>query len=375
MKLIKSLLLGSAAGLIAVGGAQAADLPLKAKAVEYVKVCSLYGAGFYYIPGTDTCIKLGGYVRADVLANTNNDAGGNYNGPAGANNRFSNGYEWRSRLDFNMDTRTATEYGVVRTYSDIVFNWTSGNSVGNGGTSVYDGMGTTGAAAPLNGSNGVPGGGTVGVWYAFIQFAGFTMGRATSQFAAPWLAYTGTSFDTLVGGANSINGVNQFTYTAEFGQGISAAISVQDQTQTFQAGINYVGAGSATNLTGGSNYAGTMSPDIVGMVRVDQAWGLFQASAALHDNHAAYYADPSANITGTELAGHPQDKWGWAGALALQIKNIPTGPGDDIKIQGVYTNGATRYNIQELSQGGSVRVPADRDQHFQAIVITHSRPS
>lgn len=24
-------------------------------AVEYVKVCSLYGAGFFYIPGTDTC--------------------------------------------------------------------------------------------------------------------------------------------------------------------------------------------------------------------------------------------------------------------------------------------------------------------------------
>ena len=61
MKMVKSLLLGTAAGLIAVGGAQAADLPVKAKAVEYVKICSLYGAGFYYMPGTDTCIKLGGY--------------------------------------------------------------------------------------------------------------------------------------------------------------------------------------------------------------------------------------------------------------------------------------------------------------------------
>src|SRR5688572_31811722 len=43
----------SAAALVAVGGAQAADLPVKAKAVEYVKVCSLYGPGFYYIPGTE----------------------------------------------------------------------------------------------------------------------------------------------------------------------------------------------------------------------------------------------------------------------------------------------------------------------------------
>jgi len=64
MKLVKSLLLGSAAGLIAVGGAQAADLPVKAKAVEYVKICSLYGAGFYYIPGTDTCMHQAGWLSA-----------------------------------------------------------------------------------------------------------------------------------------------------------------------------------------------------------------------------------------------------------------------------------------------------------------------
>ena len=62
MKMVKSLILGSAAGLIAMSGAQAADLPVKAKAVEYVRICSLYGAGFFYIPGTDTCIKLGGYL-------------------------------------------------------------------------------------------------------------------------------------------------------------------------------------------------------------------------------------------------------------------------------------------------------------------------
>src|SRR6476469_4019970 len=69
MKMVKSLILGSAAGLIAMGGAQAADLPVKAKAVEYVRICSLYGAGFWYIPGTDTCIKLGGYLRVDTTFN------------------------------------------------------------------------------------------------------------------------------------------------------------------------------------------------------------------------------------------------------------------------------------------------------------------
>src|SRR5271168_1262904 len=66
MKMVKSLLLGSAAGLVAVTAGQAADLPVKAKPVEYVKICSLYGAGFYYMPGTDMCIKIGGWVRAEA---------------------------------------------------------------------------------------------------------------------------------------------------------------------------------------------------------------------------------------------------------------------------------------------------------------------
>src|ERR1700738_1258183 len=72
MKMVKSLILGSAAGLVAMSGAQAADLPVKAKAVEYVKICSLYGAGFFYIPGSDTCIKLGGYLRVDTTINGSN---------------------------------------------------------------------------------------------------------------------------------------------------------------------------------------------------------------------------------------------------------------------------------------------------------------
>ena len=60
MNTVKTLLLGTAAGLVAVAGAQAADMPVKAAPVQYVKICSLYGDGFYYIPGTDTCLKLGG---------------------------------------------------------------------------------------------------------------------------------------------------------------------------------------------------------------------------------------------------------------------------------------------------------------------------
>jgi hypothetical protein len=337
MKLVKSLLLGSAAGLIAVGGAQAADLPVKAKAVEYVKICSLYGAGFYYIPGTDTCIKLGGYLRAEVALNTNSVYNGAFSGAAGANNRLSNYYTMRAREDLNIDTRTATEYGVVRTFFDATFSWTTGGYTG-GGTTAYDS-----APAGTSGSGSVAGG-ALGVYYAFIQFAGFTMGKAVSQFSAPWTNYPGNNFDGLVGGGGTVTGVNQFTYTADFGQGITASFSAQDQVQYYQAGINNL-AVPGTFGYGTSDIAGSRSPDLVAMVRVDQAWGLFQASVAAHENHAGYYSP------GTEPSGHPGDKWGWAAALALSIKNIPTGAGDTINIQGVYTDGATRYNIQDLAGG------------------------
>ena len=87
-----------------------------------MKVCSLYGAGFYYIPGTDTCIKLGGYLRAKVAVDTNSVYTGDTSSFGGAHNRFSNAYTWRSRQDLTLDTRTATEYGVVRTFFDATFS-------------------------------------------------------------------------------------------------------------------------------------------------------------------------------------------------------------------------------------------------------------
>ncbi|WP_316180883.1 MULTISPECIES: porin [unclassified Bradyrhizobium] len=331
MKTVRSLVMGSAVALLAVSGAQAADLPIKAKAIEYVRVCSMYGAGFFYIPGTDTCIKLGGFLRAEAGFGTNTIFQNAVNGAAGARNRLSNYYTTRSRADLNIDTRTATEYGVVRTFFDGVFQWTGGTTTGSN-PSTYTGDAIAG--------------GTLGVFYAFIQFAGFTMGKAVSQFDAPWANYPGNNFDGLTGGGGTITGVNQFTYTADFGSGITAAISLQDATQYSQSQIwNTAGqtaAGVITGAYGASDFGGNVAPDIVGMVRVDQAWGLFQASFAAHDNHAAFFG-------ANETTGHPADKWGYAGQLALSIKNIPTGPGDTLNVQGVYTNGASRYNFQSLA--------------------------
>jgi hypothetical protein len=120
---------------------------------------------------------------------------------------------------------------------------------------------------------------------------------------------------------------------------------LQDPTQQDQSNLFNLSAATAAGVIGGSyganDWGGTRAPDIVGAVRVDQAWGLFQFSAVAHDQHAAYYGT-------TEVTGHPEDKWGWAVQAALSIKNIPTGAGDTLNLQVVYTDGASRYNFQSL---------------------------
>lgn len=62
---IKSLLIGSAAAIVAASSAQAADAIVAAdpEPVEYVQVCDTYGDGYFYIPGTETCLKFSGYVQ------------------------------------------------------------------------------------------------------------------------------------------------------------------------------------------------------------------------------------------------------------------------------------------------------------------------
>src|SRR3954468_17156652 len=164
----RTLILGSAAGLIAMSGAQAADLPVKAKAVEYVRICSLYGAGFFYIPGTDTCIKIGGYLRADVTFNGGTHGAPAWSGDLGQQNRYRDYFTARSRMALTIDTRTATEYGVVRTFGqgDFQFNNVNNNNPSAAVAGVFP--------AGINASFlSTAGGGYVAVEYVFIQFAGF----------------------------------------------------------------------------------------------------------------------------------------------------------------------------------------------------------
>ena len=360
MKMVKSLILGSAAGLLAMSGAQAADLPVKAKAVEYVRICSLYGAGFFYIPGTDTCIKLGGYLRVDTTFNgagvQNTPA---WSGDAGQGNRYRDYYSTRARLALTVDTRTATEYGVVRTFGQGDFTF---DTLG-GATFNPNSLATNLGANPnlLNSA----GGGYVAVEMGFIQFAGFTFGRSASAYSTPWHGYPGNNSSNLLGGNDTVTGVNNIQYSAQFGNGVSATIGLDDpvvynRTNIFNLSTGLPASGSGAT---GNAYGGVHAPDIAGNIRVDQAWGLFQISGIAHEVVASYNslttatAQPCNAVNATcpfgssEPSGHPDTKWGGAVMAALNIKNIPTGPGDDIKVDATWSKGDTKEVI--ATSGGS----------------------
>jgi hypothetical protein len=94
-------------------------------------------------------------------------------------------------------------------------------------------------------------------------------------------------------------------------------------------------------------YAGTHAPDTVGRIRVDQAWGLFQLSAAAHEVNASYSTLGASGVPNalSEISGHSETKWGGSVMAALQIKNLPTGEGDDIKFDVSYAKGTTKNVI------------------------------
>ncbi|UPK01654.1 porin [Bradyrhizobium sp. 170] len=346
MTMIKSLILGSAAGLVALSGAQAADLPVKAKAVEYVRICSLYGAGFFYIPGTDTCIKLGGYVRVDTTFNGTTYGGPAWNGDQGQGNRYRDYFTSRSRMALTVDTRTATEYGVVRTFGQGDFQF---DNFGNGtkNPSVLTAAGVN--SSLLSGA----GGGYVAVEMVFIQFAGFTFGKSASAYATPWNGYPGNNNSFLMGGPDYVTGVNNIQYTAQFGNGVSATIGLDDPQVFNRTSLYNLGLGVNVNGLGTNAYAGVHAPDIAGNIRVDQAWGLFQISGVLHNVNASYNNLSAGGVSNnlSEISGHPEDKWGGAVTAALQIKNLPTGAGDDFKIDATYAKGNTKAVIS--TSGGS----------------------
>jgi hypothetical protein len=312
MKMVKSLLLGTAAAMVVASAGQAAELPVKARPVQYVKVCSLYGAGFYYMPGTNMCLKVGGWMRTEFTDESNGSlSAGPYN--ANTNTRATNDFAWRARGYITADAREETEYGVARAYIDV-------------------GVNTDFSAAGVQAFSSNR---------AFMQWAGFTAGVAVSPYdAVPWAVYNyraGYEPNENTGDAGTL----VFFYTAQLGNGVSASFGMEERRDGQIFNGSAIGeAETATELTSaydpGAGYGGQVVPDFTGNIRVDQAWGYAQVMGAAHEDRPLYYG-------ALETSGHPSSVWGFGVGGAIKINLPMISRGDNAVIEATYADGATKY--------------------------------
>lgn len=319
MKLVKSLALGSAAAFIGMTGAQAADLP-GAEPVEYVKVCDAYGAGFFYIPGSDTCLNIGGFVRfeASVAESFDGTDGDTFKDD---NNSF--GTRTRARLWF--DARTETEYGTLRTYIRLQFQRESGGSGGFASTNAD----ATGDDQLFD--------------KAFIQFAGLTAGVTDSFWDFKPYA---TFYNPFV----SDRTLPLVAYTLEPVKGFSASVALEDSTQRRRTSNDPLNLGGFPVNTNTPNFYGKNElPDLVANLRVKQGWGEVQLSGFLRQ------------LTANEdrFGGGVDDELGWGVMGGAKINLDSIAKGDYIWGSAAYAEGGLSYvglTDQNFGIGGTGRI-------------------
>lgn len=263
---IKSLLLGSAAALVAVTGAQAADAVVVAEPepVEYVRVCDVYGTGYFYIPGTETCLRIGGYVRYQV-------SGGDLWERTAVHidadeDHTDETYDQYARFSLQTWTGTETELGTLSTFTETRFNWRP-----QSGTSVS-----------LN--------------FAWIQLGGFRVGKDESA----WVTFSdyagGVIADDLV--PYGPFDTNLISYTFSGGNGFSAIVSLESG--------NSSSYGHAYDIT-------DYMPHVVAGAKFTQGWGGVTVMGAYDSIHETWAAKARLDVNATDtisaflMAGYGDD--------------------------------------------------------------------
>src|SRR5262249_33466185 len=85
-------------------------------------------------------------------------------------------------------------------------------------------------------------------------------------------------------------------------------------------------------------------PDVIGALRIDQAWGYAQLSAALHDDAGGYYqTGGTALAAGISVNGHPGNALGFAVSGGFTLNNVLGLKGDTFGMSASYGVGATGY--------------------------------
>jgi hypothetical protein len=289
---IKSLIIGSAAALATVTGASAADAVVvpEPEPVEYVRVCDMYGAGFFYIPGTETCLAISGLVWYQISLNS----GWDY-------------WAKSTRARVNFDARSETEWGTLRGYVRIQADWDSQNQTQIVRTN--DAVGTT--VGVFNyGTDGI-----ARIDQAYITLGGFFIGYSESFWA-----------DSKNGGPSN--------YGSHSWSGLSYGYQ-QRHLIAYRFDANGFFGALALEDDGNPNFM----PDIVGKVGFTSGaftvWARVAYDEDIAPASAAWRGARAAGLSGVD---------GWAAQLGAQI-NIPNMPGSSFRLIGFYASNANAYAV------------------------------
>jgi hypothetical protein len=428
MTLIKSLLLGSAAGIVTVASAQAADLPThKAAPVQYVQICNVGGITGWTLPGSDTCVKFSGYITAQFTGG-NLETQYNWKGTAVQNfftNQFGvtvpfpssqrlliagtegpvpviNGLTgtpilradgtpfilpgqqnstfwrhatgWTTRANFGFDLASNTAYGPLIGHFDI--NAENSNGFDNTGGYTY-------------------------VNTAYVTWAGITAGKAQSFFS---FTGGGDNWANLFSpDRKGFNEPNLLAYTASFGGGFSATISAEspgcngggDSSLAFPTKCTPGGSGGGTQMTAGTlAFGGFRWPDIVGALHYKGPWGEAQVSGVIHDvnvEDTGFLGFSNCGVLGLTTfdfgCNAKENKVGWGvdAGVKFNLQNWMGGfwgAGDDIILSGAYTQNAVWYSgIPDGMWGENGQVNGNgqpmyvSDAFFNPLTNTWAKPT
>lgn len=293
-----------AAGLIAAGlaatapDARAAEPPGRASA-SYVKACKAEGPGFAYIPGSDTCLRLGGYLWAETYANSYTDY------PA-ANARSY----WVSTLGLVTDARTRTEYGTLRSYTDLRIIWRTADPWGEG---VRDGA-------------------DFDPYDMHIEFAGFTFGYLQSFFDFYANADVMGTDPATIGDQTQLPVLG---YSWHLPDGFLAQLSLEGSAKRDNGILPVVASGAAVVADDEAEAGGAARwPEIVATFGQSGDWGNVQLSGALHQ---------IAQSPVSERTGASTNEWGYALQAGVMFNLPALAAGDTLYLQAAYALGATSY--------------------------------
>ncbi|GAB5506558.1 MAG: hypothetical protein Rhirs2KO_17210 [Rhizobiaceae bacterium] len=236
---LKSLLIGSAAVMAASAtSAKAADAIVMAEPepMEYVRICDVYGTGFFYIPGTETCMKIGGYYRFQLqFASTTNN--------------------WLARFAPSFDVRNETEWGTLRGFAEIEFDYT------------YGAFSTFAAAAGGAVTTGMGYRNTTNLNHAYIEIITASGTLRMGKGDSPYARFLGYGSGNVYGGVYGFSNDIEISYQFNGSNGFSAIVAL-------------------VNDAGDNDYV----PDIHGGISFTQGWGSVGVAAAYDESTGAWGA-------------------------------------------------------------------------------------